>query len=149
MLVFVYGSLLSKTESFERAPSLHSVLRGHIPWSKQPLEAATFQGVGTVPEGQFTMRDLGMYPAVIEAGPEDESSPIRGELYKVGPELLEALDFIEAGYTRIEVEVHVAGGLERKQAQMYLGPRKQLVTRPPVPGGDWIVHLARHFRLRR
>lgn len=114
MRVFVYGTLLSGEPN-------HYLLHG------QPLvgEART--------RARFNLVSLGGFPAMVPGG----EVAVRGEVYDVDAETLDALDRLEGYpdfYDREPVELHgeVAG-----EALAYLLPRERVSERPEIPHGDW------------
>jgi gamma-glutamylaminecyclotransferase len=114
-LVFVYGSLMTG---------------GHCHYL---LEAAeSIGGTWRTEAAEFKMMDLGMFPACGRGG----DNRIVGQVYEVGPALLERLDLLE-GHPRLYCRdvVRVTFGDLERDAWMYLmnverGGR-------PVPGGDY------------
>ena len=111
MLVFIYGTL--------RAGEAN---HGHMAGARYVGPARTL--------AQFTLVDLGEFPALVEGG----ADVVHGELYEVAPDHLERLDVFE-GHPDLYVRRPVAleGGAE---AFAYL-PRDLPDDAPRIPGGDW------------
>ena len=111
MKVFVYGTL--------RHGQVAHALLGN---------AALVACVWTDPE--FTLLDMGEYPALLEGG----RTPVRGEIYDIEPALLAALDEYEDCprlYRR--VQRMVAG----HEVMLYVLPKERALGRPALAHGDW------------
>jgi gamma-glutamylcyclotransferase (GGCT)/AIG2-like uncharacterized protein YtfP len=116
--VFVYGTLR----------------RGGVRAMPELFPGAEFVGVAGVPGSLY---DFGEYPGLLLGG---AGSPVAGEVYEVGEDVLKELDAIEAPahYSRREVEVSLGG--EGVKCWVYepdlsLYPRRTLIA-----SGDWIEY---------
>jgi gamma-glutamylcyclotransferase (GGCT)/AIG2-like uncharacterized protein YtfP len=111
-VLFVYGSLLCGEPAFFR------------------LKGARFLGrARTTP--QFTLVDLGDYPALLPGG----TASISGELYEIPPATLAELDAYEDHpnlYQRTEIALE--SGL---RAEAYLLVIERAQGHPEIPLGDW------------
>jgi gamma-glutamylcyclotransferase (GGCT)/AIG2-like uncharacterized protein YtfP len=119
--VFVYGTL--------RAGERNDIARFGL--------GAEFVGRGEI---AGILYDLGTYPGATLGG----SGRVQGEVYRIGPALEAALDRLEAVqpddeglYRKRELTVQVgAGGLSCLVYEIH--PR-QIVGRPVIASGDWLV----------
>lgn len=110
--LFVYGTLM-------RGERAHPLLAG------APLvgEAAT--------EPAFDLVDLGDFPALVAGG----ATSVRGELYRVSPAQLAALDDYEGHpgfYRRTPIRL-IGGG----RAHAYVLGRERSGAHPRIASGDW------------
>jgi len=111
MNLFVYGTL-------RRGEPAHALLRG------APLLAQCRT------DPQFTLLDMGEYPALLEGG----STAVVGELYRVDQATLEELDrYEEAPELYLRVSRPIAG----YTAQVYLLRPEHAAGRPLIASGDW------------
>ena len=111
--VFVYGTL-------KREFSNHPVLQA---------ACCEFLCEDTIPIGEFTMLDLGWFPALIESA---DGSEISGEVFEV--ESLEPLDQLE-GYPRFYNRRVVTTG-SGQQAWVYFIENQQR-SRDVLTSGKW------------
>jgi len=119
-LVFVYGTLR----------------RGGVRAMPELFPDSEFVGGASVRGSLF---DFGSYPGLL---PDGAGSPVAGEVYEVGEEVLRKLDDIEAPahYSRREVEVSLGGrGVTCwvYEPELSLYPSRTLIT-----SGDWIEYAA-------
>lgn len=118
--VFVYGTL--------RAGGSNDIAR----W----LPAARFVGAAEI---AGTLYDLGAYPGATLGGP----SRLRGEVYRIEPELETQLDRLEevrsdgeGEYRKRELAVQV--GAQRLDCLVYEIHPRRIVGRPVIRSGDWL-----------
>jgi gamma-glutamylaminecyclotransferase len=115
-LVFVYGTLLKGQRN-------HSLLFG-----------SRFMCTGqTIAE--YELVDLGDFPAMIPADPDDEGCSIFGEVYAVDHAILEILDEIEDHprfYRRTPLEL-----MDGSIVDAYLLTAHQAAFYPRIVSGDW------------
>ena len=119
-LVFVYGTLR----------------RGGVRAMPELFPGSEFVGVAGV---RGRLYDFGEYPGLLLNG---ASSPVAGEVYEVGEDVLKKLDDIEvpAYYSRSEVEVSLGGESVKcwvYEPDLSLYPGRTLIT-----SGDWIEYAA-------
>ncbi|HVF42025.1 MAG TPA: gamma-glutamylcyclotransferase family protein [Pyrinomonadaceae bacterium] len=117
-LVFVYGTLR----------------RGGVRAMPGLFPGSEFVGVAGV---RGSLYDFGEYPGLVLDG---AGSPVAGEVYEVGEDVLKELDDIEAPahYSRREVEVSLGGEGVRcwvYEPDLSLYPRRELIA-----SGDWIEY---------
>ena len=110
--VFVHGSLLSGERN-------HGWLDG----------AHFLRTALTRPE--FTLHDLGSFPGLVAGG----TTPVWGEVYEVGPQVLAGLDRLE-GHPRFyrRTPITLADGME---VETYLLPPGHASQRPVIGSGNW------------
>jgi gamma-glutamylcyclotransferase (GGCT)/AIG2-like uncharacterized protein YtfP len=111
MLVFVYGSL-------KKGFYNHSLLK----------ESTLVGPAVTAPE--FTMYDLGSFPAITHEG----TTSIKGEVYDVKERTLADLDRLEGHpffYRRMEIDTPY--GI----AWIYIMPHKDFSDTDVIAGGEW------------
>ena len=113
--VFVYGTLMREEYN-------HGLLAG----DRFLGEAAT------TPE--FTLVNLGAYPALIDDG----TTSVKGEVYEVEAMTLAALDRLEGHpiYYRRRM-ITLADG---RRVLAYLMPPEKMAGRPVIEHGDWRLH---------
>jgi gamma-glutamylcyclotransferase (GGCT)/AIG2-like uncharacterized protein YtfP len=124
LALFVYGTLMTGEEN-------HARMAG----GKLLAPALTAP--------RYCLYDLGPYPALVAGG----ETAVRGELYRVSRDLLDALDAFEGhpDYFRRQA-VALAGG---REAAAYLFARPaELVDRAALDLGDWKRHRARRPQRR-
>jgi len=97
-------------------------------------------GARTKPE--FTMWDLGPYPAVTNFGADS----IAGEVYEVDERTLAELDRIE-GHPRLyrRTDIELADG-QPVQTYLYACEQGTLAYSNRVPSGDWCQHTQQKNR---
>ena len=118
--VFVYGTLRVGESNHHLLCDAHGVA----------YRVATTR---TAP--RYTLLDLGRYPALVEGG----STAVVGELYRVAPAALAALDLLEGHPDLYERRpVWLADGAS---AEAYLLPGGRAAGGIPLPGGDWVRRL--------
>ena len=81
----------------------------------------------------YRVLDMGPYPALVMG-----DAPVVGEVYRIGPDMLPALDAYEGcpgDYHRARAETPFGA------AWVYLWDRPPPAV-PSVRGGDWLRHLA-------
>lgn len=107
--LFVYGTLM-------RGELSHHLLRG-----AERVGPAT-----TAP--RFTLHVVDWYPGMADGG----TTAVRGELYRVPPALMAALDAYEGpDYARIEIP------LSDGFAEAYVMSASMASSLPVIPSGDW------------
>lgn len=110
--LFVYGTLMSGEVS------------GHRMDGAERLGPAR-----TAP--RFTLHRVDWYPAMADGG----ATAVVGEVYRVPPTLMAALDAYEGPeYRRVVIELEV-GPVERAEA--YVIPAALAAGLRPIPSGDW------------
>ncbi|HVF67495.1 MAG TPA: gamma-glutamylcyclotransferase family protein [Pyrinomonadaceae bacterium] len=117
-LVFVYGTLR----------------RGGVRAMPVLFPGSEFVGRASV---RGRLYDFGDYPGLLLDG---AGTPVAGEVYEVGEEVLKELDDIEAPayYSRREAEVSLGGG--GVTCWVYEPDLSLYPSRTPIPSGDWIEH---------
>jgi gamma-glutamylaminecyclotransferase len=117
VLLFVYGTLM-------RGEGAHGLLG---PTARFVAEART--------EPQFTLVDMGEYPALVEGG----TTAVRGELYEIDAALLAALDRYEDVPEMYERRPVAAGG---QHAIAYVLRQHLAEGVGVIASGDWRAHNA-------
>lgn len=117
-LVFVYGTLR----------------RGGVRAMPELFPGSEFVGRASV---RGSLYDFGEYPGLLLGG---AGSPVAGEVYEVGEDVLKQLDDIEAPahYSRREVEVSLGGAGVR--CWVYEPDLSLYPSRTPIPSGDWMEY---------
>lgn len=117
-LVFVYGTLR----------------RGGVRAMLELFPGSEFAGVASV---RGRLYDFGEYPGLLLDG---AGSPVAGEVYGVGEDVLKKLDDIEAPahYSRSEVEVSLGG--ESVKCWVYEPDLSFYPDRTLITSGNWIEY---------
>lgn len=116
MKLFVYGTL-------RQGQAAHGLLRG----------ARFVAAVRTPP--QFTLLDMGEYPALLEDG----TTSVAGEIYEIAEALLRELDrYEEAPAVYQRVLRQIAG----HEVWVYLLPQRHAANHATIECGDWCTRGA-------
>ncbi|WP_206174262.1 gamma-glutamylcyclotransferase family protein [Variovorax sp. RKNM96] len=91
-----------------------------------------------------TLYDLGAYPGIVLGG----VGRVKGEIYRVEPEVEAALDLLEEvaeddSGEYIKREVRVAIGAQSLECLVYEIHPSRIAGHPVIGDGDWIAYAAR------
>ena len=119
--VFVYGSL-------KKGLGNHGIMKNIN---------AEFVGYDTI-HGQFTMVSWGGFPAVCHDSSVDGAVPVYGQLFRIPPEGLAALDALE-NHPRWYRREKLATDYNETRAWIYLMPESEIGDRAVVENNMWRV----------
>jgi gamma-glutamylcyclotransferase (GGCT)/AIG2-like uncharacterized protein YtfP len=117
--VFVYGSLKKHLGNY-----------GYI-----REVGGEFIGYDTI-SGPFTMVSLGGFPAVCHDSSIKGADPVYGQIFRVPPDGLNALDALE-GHPRWYKREKMRTDYHDMRAWVYLMPESEIGNRPPVQDNMW------------